>query len=96
MVKGGVHGEGACMAKGVWQRRECMAKGGMCAKHPPPDTTRYSRSMRGRYASYWNVFLLQSYLQELAHNFEFLVNIRSTSSNVYYLKSLNRKNFKEH
>ena len=44
-----------------------MAKRGMCGEggmhgkrgvpHPPLDTTRYSRSMRGRYASHWNAFL---------------------------------------
>ena len=73
MVKGGMHGEGghvlqrggACMAKGgmcgkgghVWQRGVCVAKGGMCGMHAPP--TRYSRSMHGWYASYWNAFLLK-------------------------------------
>ena len=42
----GVCGGGACMA------------GGVCATHASPHTTRYGRSMRGRYASYWNAFLL--------------------------------------
>ena len=32
--------------------------GGMRGMHAPqPDTTRYGRSMSGRYASYWNAFL---------------------------------------
>ena len=60
--QGGVCGRGACVAGGlhgrghVWQGG-CMA-GGMHATHVPhPNTTRYSRSMRGRYASYWNEFL---------------------------------------
>ena len=68
--EGGVHGKGghawqrgACMAKGdvrgkggmCGKRGACMARG-VCAMHPP-DTTRYSRSMRGRYASYWNAYL---------------------------------------
>ena len=43
---GGVHGWGVGVA------------GGVHAMHTPrPDTTRYSRSMSGRYASYWNTFL---------------------------------------
>ena len=68
MVKGGmrgedgVHGEGGC----AWRRGVCMAKGavhgegGVHGLQPPPPgsvTTRYGRSMRGRYASYWNAFL---------------------------------------
>ena len=43
--RGGMHGGGACVA-GV---RACHA----C----PSDTTRYGRSMRRRYASFWNAFL---------------------------------------
>ena len=42
---GGMHIRGACMA---WW--------GVCGMHAP-NTTRYCRSMRGRYASYWNAFL---------------------------------------
>ena len=34
-------------------------EGGVCVVCTPP--TRCSRSMRGRYASYWNAFLLESY-----------------------------------
>ena len=53
---GGVHGRGcawwgACMAGGVHD-------GGHACHTHPPDTTRYGRSMRGRYASYWNAFFL--------------------------------------
>ena len=32
-------------------------KGGHAYHACPPATTRYGRSMRGRYASYWNAFL---------------------------------------
>ena len=73
MVKGGMHSErGACVVKGghAWQRGgvhgeggACVVKGGMrgergeaCVVCMPP--MRYGRSMRGRYASYWNAFLL--------------------------------------
>ena len=70
MCPGGVHGEGGCMAKGgAWWRGACMVKGACVAKggmhgegracvECTPTSTRYSRSMRGRYASYWNAFLL--------------------------------------
>ena len=33
-----------------------MSAGGVHVMHPPR-TMRYGRSMRGRYASYWNAFL---------------------------------------
>ena len=56
---GGMCGWGACMVRG-----SCMARGhawqvGICATHTPPpptqpDTMRYSQSMSGQYASYWN------------------------------------------
>ena len=51
---GGMCSRGACMVGGVHSR------GRACHTHPnthPPDTTRYGRSLRGRYASYWNAFL---------------------------------------
>ena len=35
-------------------------RGGMRGMHPPP--LRYGRSLRGRYASYWNAFLLGIFL----------------------------------
>ena len=76
-VAGGMHGRGACVAGGhalagerawhvggmwvggyVWQ-------GGMHATHAPLDITRYGRSMRGRYASYWNAFLLSNVTSKL-------------------------------
>ena len=57
-------GLGACVAGGVCggsgMRGEgaCVAKGGVHGMHAPPSvTTRYGRSMHGRYASYWNAFL---------------------------------------
>ena len=51
MHGGGMHGQGACVAGG----------GGMHYMHPPPPGRYYGygiRSMSGRYASYWNAFLL--------------------------------------
>ena len=53
--RGGMHGEGACMVKGgcVWWGGVHGERGGMRSMHPP----RNSRSLRGRYASYWNAFL---------------------------------------
>ena len=76
VAKGGMCGEGrVCVAKGghVWQRGgmcgkrggmcaeggACVAKGGACVVCTPP--TRYGRSLRGRYASYWNAFLFQMF-----------------------------------
>ena len=66
----GVCGEGgACMVKGacmgdVLGKGGCVVKGGMRGKRGlcmvctnPHPSTRYGRSMRGRYASYWNAFL---------------------------------------
>ena len=65
-----MHGGGECMAGGcvwlgvmcgeggcVWQRGACMAKGEVCMVCMPP-SVRYGQSMRGRYASYWNAFLV--------------------------------------
>ena len=72
-VAGGMHSrgcawEGACVAGGhvwqgcVWQGDVCgggACMGRACMPHmPPPDTTRYGRSMHGRCPSYWNAFLL--------------------------------------
>ena len=55
--QGGVHGRRVCMEVGhVWWGGMCN-RVGMHAMHAP-HTTRYSRSMRRQYASYWNVFLL--------------------------------------
>ena len=54
---GGVHGrghvwQGACVAGGHEWQGACMAGGGMRGRY-------YEiRSMSGRYASYWNAFLL--------------------------------------
>ena len=77
-VAGGHVWQGACMVLGTcmagnmhgrghaWQGA-CMARvmGGVHGMHTPHDTTRYGRSMRGRYASYWNVFLLLYLLDTL-------------------------------
>ena len=51
--QGGMHGGGVCGGGHAWQ--------GACMPRMPPDTTRYGRSMRGRYASYWNAFLSPFY-----------------------------------
>ena len=45
------------MAGGMCGRGACVV-GGVRAMHTSPDTMRYGRSMHGRYASYWNAFLL--------------------------------------
>ena len=71
MKKGGVHGEGGMRGEGgmcgeggmhgegghAWCRvgGACVAQGGGHAWYAPPP--RYGRSLRGRYASYWNAFL---------------------------------------
>ena len=71
-MAGGMHGRGACMAGGMRGRRggmhgeggACIAMGGMCGKGGVCGgggmRGRYYeiRSMSGRYASYWNAFLL--------------------------------------
>ena len=70
-MAGGMHGRGVCVAEGGMHGREggmcgsgaCMHRGvcvagGVHAPPHPPDTTRYGQSMHGRYASYWNAFLL--------------------------------------
>ena len=63
-VVGGMCGRGVCMAAGcAWQGGACVAVGHawrwhVCHASPPSHTMRYGRSMRGRYASYWNAFLL--------------------------------------
>ena len=51
-----MHGErgGVCGKRGA-----CMVKGGHAWYAPPPIPTRYGRSLRGRYASYWNAFLFK-------------------------------------
>ena len=56
---GGMHAWGACMARGVHGGGACMV-GCVCTTHAPPrpDAMRYSWSMSGWYASYWNAFLL--------------------------------------
>ena len=56
MAKGNVHGKGGVHGEGG----ACVAKGGACVVCTSPrHSTRYGRSMRGRYASYWNAFLLK-------------------------------------
>ena len=63
MRGGGVHGMGhawACVAGGTCMVGACVVgdvwQGACMAGEMPPDTMRYGRSMRGRYASYWNAF----------------------------------------
>ena len=55
-MAGGMHGGGHALGA-------CVAGGHAWHTCPPrPDTTRYGRSMRGRYASYWNAFLFHGFL----------------------------------
>ena len=52
-MAGGGHAWWGCVAGGMHGRwGACMVRG-MCATY----TTRYSWSMHGQYASYWNAFL---------------------------------------
>ena len=60
VAKGGMHGEGSMRGEGG----VCVAKGGMCGKgghawQRGGMCGMHGRSLRGRYASYWNAFLLQ-------------------------------------
>ena len=66
-VAGGMHGRGCVCGKGVCVVGACMAggmhSGGMCDRGPCMTGGVYGRyyeirSMSGRYASYWNAFLL--------------------------------------
>ena len=60
-MAGDVHGRGACMAGGVHGRDRHAWQGGVCDMHACPPTRYYEIwSMSGRYASYWNAFLLFS------------------------------------
>ena len=54
MAKGGMCGEG----RHAWQRGGAWQRGEVCMVCMPLPSTRYGRSMRRRYASYWNAFLL--------------------------------------
>ena len=62
--QGGMRGrgcawQGVCMVVGhAWQRGHAWQGGMHAMDTPPPNTTRYGQSMRGRYACYWNAFLL--------------------------------------
>ena len=74
LLQGGMHGcsQGACVAKGGMRREVgravCVAKWeGVHGMHPQPPPTRYGRSLRGRYASYWNAFLFYQFLQLSSH-----------------------------
>ena len=64
---GGMHGHRGCVAGGGGMHGQGCAwwggmHGGVCVyhtcPHPRPDAMRYSWSMSGWYASYWNAFLL--------------------------------------
>ena len=70
--QGGVHGRGVCvvvagggvcMAGGMRGRLACMAGA------PSTHTTRYDRSIRGRYASYWNAFWFLFFSLHLSFRF---------------------------
>ena len=77
MAGGDMHGGGGCVWRGSMHGwgGACVV-GGMRAMHArptsAPDTTRYGRSMRGRYVSYWNAFMFLDYFFE---TFEDLLSI---------------------
>ena len=90
MVRGGVRGKGGtCMANGGGVRGE----GGRHAwyAHPPlPPSMRYSRSMHGQYASYWNAFLFSitianSFRNSLFEIFSLTMATDCNTSGVQYL-----------
>ena len=61
--QGGMHGRGACVTGAVRGKGACMARGVyMAGGHAWQVRGRYYgygiRSVSGRYASYWNAFLL--------------------------------------
>ena len=83
-MAGGMHGggcawQGACMARVAWQ--------GMCMPCMPPSTMRYGRSMRGRYASYWNAFLFSLKSPQPSPN---LLSVRHK---VYFIYITNKGKF---
>ena len=54
---------GVCASQGVCMLPGGVCPGGMRVTHPPwPDTTRYGRSMSGRFTSYRNAFLFYSHI----------------------------------
>ena len=63
-----MRGRGACMVAGVRGREGVHGRGacvlGVCVRHarPPPRQILRDTSMSGRYASYWNAFLLNLHL----------------------------------
>ena len=61
---GGVCASGGCVCfpGGVHASRGCVSGGHACNTPPWPDTTRYGRSMSGRYTSYRNAFLFYSHI----------------------------------
>ena len=62
----GMHGRGVCVAGGL-----CMAGGHVCR-----GVMRGIRSMSGRYASYWNAFLLVVQIEEISfHLLEYMAYI---------------------
>ena len=64
---GGMHGRwGACVVAGghVWLWGACMVLGGVHGCRGACIEYDKIRSMSGRYASYWNAFLLHGYFQQ--------------------------------
>ena len=52
--------KGACVVRGGMRGKGGMnGEGEACMVCMPPSSTRYGRSMRGWYASYWNAFLFK-------------------------------------
>ena len=59
--RGGMRGKGVCMARGhAWQGCVCVA-GGWHGREGMHGRYYEIQSMSGRYASYWNAFLLDFY-----------------------------------
>ena len=51
--------QGVCVAGGICGGWGIHGEGDVHVTHAPLDTTRYGQSMRKRYASYWNAFLVE-------------------------------------
>ena len=57
-MAGDVHGRGVCMAEGMHGRGACIAAGACMAGEGMHD--KRDGHCSGRYASYWNAFLLRN------------------------------------
>ena len=81
---------GACMVAPEGGMRGCSGEGGVCGIRRHTEI----RSMSGRYASYWNAFLLNNTMQipSVLWNFVIEINCICTKKNgIYSLKLIRRK-----